>query len=132
MSHLPLSGKVALITGSAGGIGLAIAQRFAAAGARVVLSSRDHVRGTEAERALRKNGGEACFVQADMSREQDVHSLVDAAIERFGAIDVLVNNAGPSGEAFGLSPIHELPTDVFDQSMHVGVYGPFWCCKYVL
>lgn len=58
--------------------------------------------------------------------------IVNVAIERFGAIDILVNNAGPSGEAFGLSPIHELRTTLFDQCMHVGVYGPFWCCKYAL
>src|SRR5690554_1327348 len=113
MSYLPLSGKVTLITGSAGGIGFATAQRFAAAGARIILSSRDRRRGIEAETALRESGGEACFIQADMCREDDVCGLVDASIERFGTIDVLINNAGPSGEAFGLSPIHELSTDVF-------------------
>ncbi|MDB6063590.1 MAG: hypothetical protein JWM78_3693 [Verrucomicrobiaceae bacterium] len=127
-----LAGKVALITGGASGIGFAIAQRFAAAGCKLVVSSRNTEHGINAENALRQSGADVLFAQADIAREDDVRHLIDVTLARFGRLDILINNAGPSGSAFGLGPIHELATDVFEQTMRVGVYGPLWCCKYAL
>jgi NAD(P)-dependent dehydrogenase (short-subunit alcohol dehydrogenase family) len=87
-----LDGKVALITGSTRGIGLAIAHTFGEAGARLVISSRSPV--PEAERSLREAGYEVDFIAADLEHEQAPQQLVDAVLKRHGRIDVLVNNAG--------------------------------------
>jgi NAD(P)-dependent dehydrogenase (short-subunit alcohol dehydrogenase family) len=124
--------KVAIITGGASGIGYAVACRLAANGARLVLSGRDAARGDNAEQMLRDGGAEALFVQGDIAIEADVAALISAAVERFGAIDMLVNNAGPSGEDFAIGPLHELSSTAFDRAMRIGGYGPFWCCKYAL
>jgi NAD(P)-dependent dehydrogenase (short-subunit alcohol dehydrogenase family) len=128
----PLAGKAALITGSASGIGLAIALKLAAAGAAIAVTSRDTARGQSAELRLRDSGARACFVPADLSREDAVRALIAASVAKLGGLDILVNNAGPSGEAFGLSPIHLLPTPTFVNTMEIGLYAPFWACKYAL
>jgi NAD(P)-dependent dehydrogenase (short-subunit alcohol dehydrogenase family) len=127
-----LQGKVALITGSASGIGLAIALRLAGAGAAIALTSRDATRGQQAERRLRDSGANACFIPADVSREEQVRMLIEATVAKLGGLDILVNNAGPSGEAFGLSAVHTLPTATFVNTMEVGLYAPFWACKFAL
>jgi 3-oxoacyl-[acyl-carrier protein] reductase len=127
-----LEGKVAIITGSGAGIGLAIARRLAAAGAKIVLSGRHVERGDAAQRLLRAASAEAVFVPADVSSEDDVRRLVETAISAFGSIAILINNAGPNGENFGIGPLHQLDSVVFDRAMKIGAYGPFWCCKYAL
>jgi 3-oxoacyl-[acyl-carrier protein] reductase len=127
-----LEGKVAVVTGSAGGIGLAIAKRFAAEGARIVLSGRSEERGREAEQSLSLAGATSVFVPFDVSREADVRRLMDRAMADFGALDILINNSGPAGDDFGIGAIHEMATDSFDRTMKIGAYGPFWCCKYAL
>jgi 2-dehydro-3-deoxy-D-gluconate 5-dehydrogenase len=91
-----LAGKVAIVTGSTSGIGLAIAGSLAAKGANVVLNSfsdrrEDHA---IAERLSRERNVEAVYVQSDMWKPDDCRGLVDAATRRFGAVDILVNNAG--------------------------------------
>lgn len=132
MNSLALSGQVTVVTGSAGGIGFAIAKRFAAAGSKLVITSRDQLRGSNAEAELRSMGGELCFVQADMSSEAEAQRVIDTALDRFGRVDVLVNNAGPSGDDFGLSMIHQLPTEQLEKTLRVGFYGPLWCSQRVL
>jgi NAD(P)-dependent dehydrogenase (short-subunit alcohol dehydrogenase family) len=124
--------KVAIITGGASGIGYATAGRLAAVGARLVLSGRDAARGRHAEQALRDGGAQALFVQGDIAAEQDVAALIAAAVERFGGLDMLVNNAGPSGADFAIGPLHDLSSAAFDRAMKIGGYGPFWRCKYAL
>jgi NAD(P)-dependent dehydrogenase (short-subunit alcohol dehydrogenase family) len=127
-----LAGKVAVITGSGAGIGLAIARRFAAEGASIVLSGRNEARGQAAERALRDAGAAAVYVPLDVSREEQVRRLMERAVGEFGALDILVNNAGPNGDDFGIGALHVLSTETFDRTMKIGAYGPFWCCKYAL
>jgi NAD(P)-dependent dehydrogenase (short-subunit alcohol dehydrogenase family) len=127
-----LEGKVAVITGAGAGIGFAIAQRFAAEGASLVLAGRSEARGRAAERALQDSGAKAVYVPLDVSREEDVQTGMERAVAEFGSLDILINNAGPNGDDFGLGTLHELPTDIFDRTMKVGAYGPFWCCKYAL
>jgi NAD(P)-dependent dehydrogenase (short-subunit alcohol dehydrogenase family) len=127
-----LEGKVAIITGSGAGIGLAIAKRLAAAGAKIVLSGRHVERGEAAQRLLRAASAEAVFVPADVSSEDEVRRLMETAISAFHSIAILINNAGPNGKNFGIGPLHELDSGVFDRAMKIGAYGPFWCCKYAL
>jgi 2-dehydro-3-deoxy-D-gluconate 5-dehydrogenase len=91
MSMFDLSGKVAIVTGGNGGIGLGIARGLVGAGASVVLSGRNSAKGDAAARDI---GAAAAFVQAEVSRKADCQALVAAAVSRFGRLDILVNNAG--------------------------------------
>jgi NAD(P)-dependent dehydrogenase (short-subunit alcohol dehydrogenase family) len=126
MKHHMLEGKVAVITGSGAGIGFAIARRFAAEGASIVLSGRNEARGQAAERALQGAGAKAIYVPLDVSREEQVRRLMESALAKFGTLDILINNAGPNGDDFGLGALHELSTEAFDRTMKIGAYGPFW------
>ena len=93
-----MSSSVVLITGALSGIGRAAAVAFAKADHRVVVSGRKQDAGQALVRELRSLGAEAEFVQADVQNEGDVRRLVDSAVERFGRLDVAVNNAGTEGE----------------------------------
>src|SRR5437660_4271083 len=89
-----LGGKVALVTGAAQGFGFACARRLAEAGAAVVLADRREDRLAAAAQRLEADGRQAAAVAGDVSQEADVERVVAAAVERFGGLDVLVNNAG--------------------------------------
>ncbi|GAB6987240.1 SDR family NAD(P)-dependent oxidoreductase [Nocardioides pyridinolyticus] len=89
-----LAGKTAIVTGGGRQIGFAIASRFAAEGASVVLAQRGEAEGAEAEAAIRAAGGTATAVPCDIADEQAVAALVDRAVELYGGVDILVNNAG--------------------------------------
>lgn len=92
-----LSGKVAVITGGASGIGLALAERFATEGMRVVLADVDEPRLRDVEARMSESGVEVAAVVADTATEADVEALAQATLERFGAAHVLCNNAGIAG-----------------------------------
>lgn len=89
-----LSGKVGIVTGAASGIGEAIARRFAREGASVVVADIDAVGGPAVVDALSREGGRAAFIRADVSVDEDVQAMVATAVRQFGAVHVLVNNAG--------------------------------------
>src|SRR6204780_3646530 len=91
-----LAGKVALVTGSTRGIGRAIATRFAAEGAAVVITGRTETTGHSVQEEIRAAGGEATFVRADIAREADIEHAVSAAVQRYGGLSTLVNNAAPT------------------------------------
>ena len=117
---MKLQGKVAIVTGAAGGIGFAIARRFLQDGCKVMIADIDTVRGGKAERDL-SGFGEVRFCKTDVGKRLDVHNLVAAALEGFGDIDVLVNNAGiVHGEAF-----LDLSEEDFDRVLHVNLKGSF-------
>jgi 2-dehydro-3-deoxy-D-gluconate 5-dehydrogenase len=89
-----LRGRVAIVTGGNGGIGLAMARGLAEAGADVVLSGRDAAKGAEARGAVEEFGGRVRFVVADLSRPEDCLRLIDDAKQSMGRVDILINNAG--------------------------------------
>ena len=119
-----LDGRVAVITGAASGMGLATARRFVAEGARVVVADVNTQAG---ERAVGELGDSARFARCDVSVEDDVASSVSLAVEAFGRLDVMFNNAGVGG-AFG--PITEIEADDWDATFAVLVRGVFLGIKH--
>lgn len=124
-----LGGRVAIVTGAAGGIGRATALRLAADGARVVASDLKDAAIDETAAAVEAAGGEAIAVPHDVTRSDDWARVVAEAHGRFGALDVLVNNAGIEG---AVAPIDQSPEGVFDRVMAVNVKGVFLGMKAVL
>ena len=125
-----LEGKVAVITGAGSGMGRVAAQMFAAEGAKVVVAEFAADAGEETVRQVTDAGGEASFVKTDVSREDDARAMVDQALERFGRIDVLYNNAGVMPEAD--HSVTDTDVAVWDQVMAVNVRGVFLGCKYAI
>ena len=122
-------GKVALITGGSRGIGRAIAAAYGGSGARVFICGRNLVDVEDAVREIRARGGEIDGVAGDISRAQDVQRIVAAALERFGAIDVLVNNASVLGPR---ETIAEFPRDAWEEVIRINLTGLFLVTHEVL
>ena len=125
-----LQNKVAIVTGGGAGIGEAIAVRFAQEGARVVVAEVDPARGQSTVAAIQKLGGEAVFVQTDVSSEPRVKAMIETTLKRFERIDVLVNNA-----AILISyetRAHELTNEEWDRTINVNLRGYWLCAKYVI
>jgi A-factor type gamma-butyrolactone 1'-reductase (1S-forming) len=97
-SSLDFFGKVALITGGNSGIGAAAARRVAELGAQVVVTGRRHSEGWMLVNEIKRNGGSAAFIQADLSQPEQVKRIVPFTLETFGRLDYAFNNAGISGE----------------------------------
>ncbi|TWU07046.1 Gluconate 5-dehydrogenase [Symmachiella macrocystis] len=123
-----LTDKVALITGSSRGIGLAMASGLAQSGAKVVLCGRKQEGIDEAVKTIRVNGGEATGIPAHMGRDEDLQALVNHAVETFGGVDILVNNAA-TNPVFG--PLLDNDDAAFDKIMEVNVKGPLNLAKLV-
>ncbi|MCZ8524099.1 MULTISPECIES: SDR family NAD(P)-dependent oxidoreductase [Paenibacillus] len=123
-----LSGKIIVITGAGSGIGRSSALLFAKEGAVVVVNDLLEEKGQETVQAIRDAGGEALFVQADVTNPDSVQSLVGTVIAAYGRIDVLFNNAGISG----VGAIHEVEPEQWDRVINVNIRGVFLPCKYVL
>ena len=117
----PLAGRIAVVTGGTRGIGLAIARALAEDGASVVVSGRDAARLESAVAELEGLGAAAVGVAADQSKREDCDRLVDAAKERFGRIDVLVNNAGITRDQL----LVRMKDDEWDQVMDTNLRGVF-------
>ncbi|HYM05068.1 MAG TPA: SDR family oxidoreductase [Terriglobales bacterium] len=124
-----LKGKSAIVTGSATGIGKATAVLFAKEGARVVVSDVDEAGGQQVINAIRGEGGEAIFVPADVSRPADAERLVEAAVQAFGRLDVLVNNAAVYR---GDGNLMLVPEETWDKIIAVNLKGTFLCCKFAM
>jgi NAD(P)-dependent dehydrogenase (short-subunit alcohol dehydrogenase family) len=123
-----LTGKVALVTGSTRGIGLAIARQFAARGARVVISSRKAEACEAAKDAIVAAGGEALAVPCNIGHKTQLQALVDATLSAYGTIDVLVCNAAIN-PYYG--PLASIPDDAYDKIMNSNVRSNLWLCNMV-
>src|SRR5881409_2866329 len=124
-----LSGKTALITGALTGIGRATALAFAQEGSRVVVSGRRDDAGQALVAELRALGAEAEFVRADVRREEEVRNLVDKTVERFGRLDVAVNNAGTEGQP---GPLIEQSAETYAATFDTNVLGTLLSMKHEL
>lgn len=123
-----LMGKVAIITGGARGIGKACALRLAEEGASIVVA--DVLDGTVAREEIVKKGGQAMAVYTDVSDEASTKEMARTAIEHFGRIDILINNAGVFA-TLGKKPFYEISTEEWDRVLGVNLKGMFHCCKAV-
>src|SRR5437899_3371987 len=123
-----LAGKVALITGGGTGIGRAIALAFAREGAGVAVAGRRLEKIREVAREIQKEGGAGFAMECDVTRSVDVERAVKGTVERFGRLNVLVNNAG----ALHVSTVEGISEEEWDRVMTVNVKGPFLMSRAVL
>jgi NAD(P)-dependent dehydrogenase (short-subunit alcohol dehydrogenase family) len=124
---MKFAGKVVLVTGGSSGLGEATALEFASEGAKVVIGARRAEQSAEVVKRIAAAGGEAHFVQADMSRAADVENLVRETVKKFGRLDCAVNNAGISGPRF--TPVADVTEEQWDQVMNVNLKGVWLCLK---
>lgn len=117
-----LDSKVAFITGAASGIGAGTTRRFAQEGARVVLADLQREEGEKVRQEIESNGGQAMFVECDVSNAESVQHAIDAAVERFGKLDIVFANAGINGV---WTPIEELQPDEWDKTININLRGTY-------
>ncbi|KAB7707237.1 glucose 1-dehydrogenase [Bacillus aerolatus] len=123
-----LKNKVVLITGAGSGIGKATALLFAKEGAHLVINDLSSEAGNETVKEIVQLGGEAIFLQADVTKADEVERMVAEAVRSKGKIDVLFNNAGISG----IGALHETSEELWDQVTNVNIKGVFLPSKFVL
>jgi NAD(P)-dependent dehydrogenase (short-subunit alcohol dehydrogenase family) len=118
--------KIALVTGAGSGIGEATARRLAEEGASVVVSDIDDTAGTRVERDICSRGGHAVFCHTDVSDEDQVESLVNFAVSRFGGLQLAVNNAGI---AHPHMKMHEIDVPLWDKVLNINLRGTWLCMR---
>ena len=122
-----LDEKVALITGSDSGIGQATAVEFAKEGANVVITYHTDEEGAnETLKKVQDAGGKGVVLQVDISEEQEVEKMFDRAVEEFGKVDILMNNAAIDGQGITVA---DMPTENFDKAIKTNLYGTFFCTR---
>ncbi|MGZ6266376.1 MAG: SDR family NAD(P)-dependent oxidoreductase, partial [Candidatus Limnocylindrales bacterium] len=119
-----------VITGAGSGMGRTAALRFAAEGSRVVVADNQAAAAEETVRQVRATGGEATAVRVDVSIEGDAKAMIDTAIDRYGKLDVLYNNAGIMPEDD--HSVVDTPVEAWDRVMAVNVRGVYLACKYAI
>lgn len=128
MNGSSMKGKVVIITGASSGIGKALSYAFASEGARLVLFARSAEVLETMQKEFEASGKEVLCIAGDVSRESDCSRLIDAAVGRFGTVDVLINNAGVSMRAL----FEELDLEVIRKVMDVNFWGAVYCTKFAL
>lgn len=123
------TGKIVLVTGAGSGIGRSAALAFAKAGANLAVVDVVREKVDETAQLVQQQGGEAIALYADVTNEEEIAAYVEGAVEKFGRIDVFLNNAGWQGL---IKSIPEYPTEAFDKVMGINVRGAFLGLKYVL
>ena len=126
--HMKLKGKVAIITGGARGLGKAYALRLAEEGAQIVIS--DILDAIKVRQDIEERGGEALALYTDVSNEESTKEMARKTIERFGKIDILINNAAIFA-SLGKKPFYEISSEEWDQVLEINLKGTFLCCKAV-
>ncbi|MFW0787062.1 SDR family oxidoreductase [Gordonia sp. CPCC 206044] len=126
-----LATKVAIVTGAGSGVGRAIAERFAAEGARVVCADIALDQAKETVRLIEADGGEATSVGVDVAAESEVEAMIGAAVDQFGRLDIVVNNAGIPTPRLGMSLTDHTFED-FDRLVAVNLGGVFLGCKHAM
>jgi NAD(P)-dependent dehydrogenase (short-subunit alcohol dehydrogenase family) len=121
-------GKVAVVTGAGTGIGAGIARSLAGRGVAVAACGRRHEPLASVVKGIVAAGGRATAVQADVSVEADAHRIVETAIEAYGGLDFLINNAGVGGGG----PIHRHSVETWDRVMSINLRGPFLMARFSL
>ena len=120
--------KVVIITGATSGIGKALTYEFSAQGSKVVIGARNHEKLIEIAEDIKLKGGDIAFAQTDVSKEAECKNLILTAVERFGKIDVLINNAGISMRAL----FQDVDLTVVEELMNINFWGTVYCTKYAL
>jgi len=120
-----LSGKTAIVTGGAKGIGLGIAARLAQAGANVLIADLDEKASTGSSQKLIQQGLKVKSIKTDVSSESDVNEMVKTAVKEFGGLDIMVNNAG----IFPQMPLFEMTKEDFDRVISINLLSVFLCTK---
>ena len=126
LRQFSLEGKVAVVTGSSRGIGRAIAQGLASAGAAVTVNGRDPETTQSVAGAIAAAGGKSLAVPADISKAEDVGRLIDVTVGTFGRLDIVINNAGISPY---YQPAETVTEAEWDELMRVNLKGVFLCCQ---
>ncbi|HET6821754.1 MAG TPA: glucose 1-dehydrogenase [Anaerolineales bacterium] len=120
-------GKIAIVTGGGSGIGQAACHLYSREGARVVVSDIDEKRGNETIKAIQEMNGDAIFVRADVSNPHDCQAMVDAALEKYGRLDIAFNNAGIGGEA---NRTAEYSVEGWQKVISINLSAVFYCMKF--
>lgn len=125
-----LKGKVAVITGAGAGIGRACASLFSQEGASVVIAERDAASGEQVLESVKASGGQALFVQADVTDPESVEDLINQAVRTFGGLDILYNNVGGSTTRDG--PVTTAPYEEFWERMRLDVFSVWLGCRFAV
>lgn len=120
-----LSGRTAFITGGGTGLGLAIASAYARLGASVMIAARNEERAQAAAEALVREGGSAAALRCDVRQHEEVKQAIDATVDRFGSLDILVNNAAGNF----VCPAAELSPNGWRTVIDIDLNGTFYCCQ---
>ena len=128
MSFPGIEGKVAIVTGSGGGIGEGYAKALAAEGAKVVIAELDKPKGEAAAAGIRKSGGEATFVEVDVGSEASTKAMAAQTIEAYGGIDFLVNNAALFG-GMKTESMLSVDWDYYKNFMNINMDGALLCAR---
>ena len=123
---MELPGRAAIVTGAARGIGFAIAERLSRAGASVVIADIDEEGAAAAVGRLREGGGEAVAAVADVTSPDEVGAMIEHALDAFGKLDVLVNNAGITGRD---APLWEITDKDWEMVLGLNLTSTFYCCR---
>ncbi|MHA1649790.1 MAG: SDR family NAD(P)-dependent oxidoreductase [Candidatus Helarchaeota archaeon] len=120
--------KIVILTGAASGIGRATAVLFAKEGAKLVLSDINEDGGEETLQLVKKEGADAIFLKCDVTKGDDVKEMVEKTLEKYGKIDILINNAG----VVRVGQIEDMSEEEYDLLLGVNLKGPYFCCHYVV